>query len=141
MNDYNKNFPLEIRFLLVQFWDFVKWKRKQRAQTRMKKAQEKRILQSRVIKHKSSTTIAIKKKTFDLPKHLPIISKQEKQRKLIIYLKSINRQDKLFLKMSFMIKTSKYEKVFSVQQRIPLNTFWLHFLYNSCILIFQEIMN
>ena len=80
----------------------------------MKKALEKRILQSRVIKYKSSTTTAIKKKTLDLPKRLPIISKQEKIRKLIIYLKSINRQDKLFLKMSFMIRTSKYEKVFSV---------------------------
>ena len=54
MNDYNKNFPLEIRFLLVQFCDFVKWKRKYRAQTRMKKAQEKRILQSRRIKHNIS---------------------------------------------------------------------------------------
>ena len=80
----------------------------------MKKALEKRILQSRVIKYKSSTTTAIKKKTLDLPKRPPIISKQEKIRKLIIYLKSINRQDKLFLKMSFMIRTSKYEKVFSV---------------------------
>ena len=107
----------------------------------MKKALEKRILQSRVIKYKSSTTTAIKKKTFDLPKSVPIISKQEKIRKLIIYLKSINRQDKLFLKMLFMIWTSKYEKVFSVSQRIPLNTFWLPFLYNSCILIFQEIIN
>ena len=49
----------------------------------------------------TSTTTPVKKEMSHLPKSSPIKRKEEKQRKLIIYMKSISKEEILSLKMSF----------------------------------------